>query len=180
MAEAAAAAAQQEAAQQAQVQAQAVAAAMAAKAVAAQQQQQVAQQAAVQEADAAQAARAAQAATELEGEILALLRKDLLSDDGLDSAEDARLESLWKVYPELCDRLDDQVEAEAEAVGTSPPASPPPPAAQGEYAEVVCPDELSGARTMRIAMPDGRQFDVQVPEGLRAGDKFTVGPFPPA
>ena len=46
--------------------------------------------------------------------------------------------------------------------------------------QVVCPAELAADRTIRIQLPDGREFDVQVPEGVEAGAAFLVGPFPPA
>jgi hypothetical protein len=29
-----------------------------------------------------------------------------------------------------------------------------------------------------VQLPDGRLFDVAVPEGLAPGDEFVVGPFP--
>jgi len=52
-------------------------------------------------------------------------------------------------------------------------------AGEGEYMQVTCPMELSAARTLRIQIPDGREFDVQVPEDVMAGGEFIVGPFPP-
>ena len=167
--------------------------AAAAAQAAAQQQQQAAS---AQQAAAAQAI-AAQESVALESEVRVLISKDLSGGDKLDSAEDARLEALWKAYPELCDRIDDEVTEEAEegeeegvvadgqvatGTGTSTGTGAPTasPAADGEYAEVACPAELGAARTMRIAMPDGREFDVQVPEGVQAGETFVVGPFPAA
>eukprot|EP00966_Prymnesium_polylepis_P214457 4966585-Prymnesium_polylepis.1 len=45
--------------------------------------------------------------------------------------------------------------------------------------EVLCPADLDALdRTIRIALPDAREFDVVVPAGLVAGDSFLVGPFP--
>ena len=45
--------------------------------------------------------------------------------------------------------------------------------------EVVCP-ELPADRTIRVALPDGREFDVAVPPGVATGAAFLVGPFPRA
>ena len=50
--------------------------------------------------------------------------------------------------------------------------------AAGELMDVVCPLELGADRKLRIALPDGRQFDVIVPEGIAEGELFRVGPFP--
>ena len=55
-----------------------------------------------------------------------------------------------------------------------------PEQVDGELMEVVCPPELGADRTIRIALPDAREFDVVVPEGVAAGDTFLVGPFPSA
>lgn len=63
----------------------------------------------------------------------------------------------------------DPLRAAAEAAAAQ--ASP-------ELMEVVCPEELSADRRIRIALPDARQFDVIVPPGVAAGDVFRVGPFP--
>ena len=50
--------------------------------------------------------------------------------------------------------------------------------AAGGLMDVVCPLELGADRKLRIALPDGRQFDVIVPEGIAEGELFRVGPFP--
>ena len=52
-------------------------------------------------------------------------------------------------------------------------------AEEGEWMEVVCPNGLLPDRTLRVALPDGREFEVEVPDGVEAGDAFVVGPFPP-
>ena len=46
----------------------------------------------------------------------------------------------------------------------------------GAYAEVVCPAELGADRVMRIEF-NGSQFDVAVPEDVKVGEAFVVGPF---
>ena len=52
-------------------------------------------------------------------------------------------------------------------------------ASAGEMMEVVCPAGLDALdRTIRIALPDAREFDVVVPAGIVAGEAFLVGPFP--
>ena len=51
-------------------------------------------------------------------------------------------------------------------------------AAAGLMMEVVCPAELAPDRTLRIALPDAREFDVVVPDDVAVGDAFLVGPFP--
>ena len=48
----------------------------------------------------------------------------------------------------------------------------------GDLMDVVCPPELGADRKLRIALPDGRLFDVIVPDGIAEGDLFRVGPFP--
>ena len=50
--------------------------------------------------------------------------------------------------------------------------------AAGGLMDVVCPLELGADRKLRISLPDGRQFDVIVPEGIAEGELFRVGPFP--
>ena len=131
------------------------------------------------------------------------MRKELIDGQALSDEDDTRLEQLWAQNEALCDRIDDEVEAEAEAkaeaaakadaaaaasaasqqaaaVDTGGETAPSPPAADGTYSEVVCPAELPSDRGMRIALPDGQEFDVAVPEGVKAGETFVVGPFPPA
>ena len=49
---------------------------------------------------------------------------------------------------------------------------------EGVYAEVICPADLQAGRTMRIMLPDAREFDVRVPDDVAAGAAFLVGPFP--
>ena len=44
-------------------------------------------------------------------------------------------------------------------------------AATGELMEVMCPAELAEDRKLRIALPDGRQFDVLVPDGVAVGEE---------
>jgi len=44
--------------------------------------------------------------------------------------------------------------------------------------DVVCPPELGADRKLRITLPDGRQFDVIVPDGIAERELFRVGPFP--
>eukprot|EP00316_Scyphosphaera_apsteinii_P009592 CAMPEP_0119317192 /NCGR_PEP_ID=MMETSP1333-20130426/42279_1 /TAXON_ID=418940 /ORGANISM="Scyphosphaera apsteinii, Strain RCC1455" /LENGTH=241 /DNA_ID=CAMNT_0007323055 /DNA_START=35 /DNA_END=760 /DNA_ORIENTATION=+ len=46
-----------------------------------------------------------------------------------------------------------------------------------EFFEVVCPAELAMNREMRIALPDGREFGVLVPDSIEVGEWFLVGPF---
>ena len=70
--------------------------------------------------------------------------------------------------------------AAAAAAAEAPPAADVEAAPAGELMEVVCPPELGADRTIRIALPDAREFDVVVPEGVAAGDTFLVGPFPSA
>ena len=65
--------------------------------------------------------------------------------------------------------------AAATAAGTAAAAAD---VAAGELMDVVCPLELGADRKLRIALPDGRQFDVIVPEGIAEGELFRVGPFP--
>lgn len=60
--------------------------------------------------------------------------------------------------------------AEATAAAEEVPA--------GGMMEVVCPSSLAADRSIRIALPDAREFDVVVPEGVSAGESFLVGPFP--
>lgn len=69
----------------------------------------------------------------------------------------------------------DQLELESSLsrreVGQAPAA-----AAAGTVFQVVCP-ELTADRTLRIALPDGRAFDVTEPDGVSDGEPFWVGPF---
>ena len=67
--------------------------------------------------------------------------------------------------------------AEAAEMATS---SADASAGEGEYMQVTCPMELGPERTLRIKLPDEREYDVQVPEDVMAGGEFIVGPFPPA
>mmetsp|Transcript_4979 Transcript_4979/g.15321 ORF Transcript_4979/g.15321 Transcript_4979/m.15321 type:complete len:208 (-) Transcript_4979:150-773(-) len=67
-------------------------------------------------------------------------------------------------------------EAEAEAEQEAASAA----AAQSLHVEVACPETLPLSRAMRLRLPDGREFDISVPEGISAGETFTVGPIPPA
>ena len=122
----------------------------------------------------------------LEDEIRTLIRKEVLYGKELSDDEDARLEELWGMDEALCDRVDGEVEAEAAEAAKKAkeveeaPAAPPAPAADDGYLEVVCPAELGEGRALRVALPDGREFDVVVPDGVGAGQPFLVGPFPPA
>ena len=77
----------------------------------------------------------------------------------------------------------DPVRAAAEAAAAAAAAEAAAAAAEassGEMMEVACPEGLAEDRQLRIALPDGRQFDVVVPDGVAAGDSFLVGPFPSA
>ena len=74
-----------------------------------------------------------------------------------------------------------RVAAEAAAKAAAEAAAAAAAAADvaaGELMDVVCPLELGADRKLRIALPDGRQFDVIVPEGIAEGELFRVGPFP--
>ena len=66
----------------------------------------------------------------------------------------------------------------ATAAAGTPAAAAAADVAAGELMDVVCPLELGADRKLRIALPDGRQFDVIVPEGIAEGELFRVGPFP--
>ena len=70
--------------------------------------------------------------------------------------------------------------AEAAAADAAAPEVDDPlrAAAAGEMMEVACPAELTPDRTIRIALPDEREFDVVVPASVTAGEVFLVGPFP--
>ena len=46
----------------------------------------------------------------------------------------------------------------------------------GDLMDVVCPPELGADRKLRIALPDGRLFDVIVPDGIAEGDLFPSAP----
>lgn len=71
--------------------------------------------------------------------------------------------------------------ATAEAAAADASAAAPSAEDQdGSYLEVVCPSDVPADRTIRIRLPDSREFDVQVPEGVETGAAFLVGPFPPA
>jgi len=48
----------------------------------------------------------------------------------------------------------------------------------GEVVEIVCPQQLGPDRTLRHTLPDGRAFDLAVPEDLLPGQTFAAGPFP--
>jgi len=50
---------------------------------------------------------------------------------------------------------------------------------EGDFMQVICPMELGLERTLRIQLPDGREFDVIVPDDVVPGGEFLVGPFPP-
>ena len=68
--------------------------------------------------------------------------------------------------------------AAAEAAEAEAAAAAAADVTAGELMDVVCPPELGADRRLRIALPDGRQFDVVVPDGIAAGELFRVGPFP--
>ena len=53
-----------------------------------------------------------------------------------------------------------------------------PPTPPDDLLQVVCPADLSPDRKLRIALPDGREFDVTVPDDVGDGEPFLVGPFP--
>ena len=76
----------------------------------------------------------------------------------------------------------DPLRAAAEAAVAAAAAAEEEEAAadvsDGDLMDVVCPPELGAERKMRIALPDGRLFDVIVPDGIAEGDLFRVGPFP--
>ena len=57
-------------------------------------------------------------------------------------------------------------------------AAGPDAGVDGGFMQVTCPPELGDDRQLRIALPDGREFDVEVPPGLETGGTFLVGPFP--
>ena len=68
--------------------------------------------------------------------------------------------------------------AAAEAAEAEAAAAAAADVTAGELMDVVSPPELGADRKLRIALPDGRQFDVVVPDGIAAGELFRVGPFP--
>ena len=68
--------------------------------------------------------------------------------------------------------------AAAAAVADAASTAPAEGSAGGAMMEVVCPDGLADDRVLRIALPDAREFDVVVPDGVAAGATFLVGPFP--
>ena len=68
--------------------------------------------------------------------------------------------------------------AEAAAAEAAAAEAATAEAAAGLMMEVVCPAELAPDRTLRIALPDAREFDVVVPDDVAVGDAFLVGPFP--
>ena len=68
--------------------------------------------------------------------------------------------------------------AAAEAAEVEAAAAAAADVTAGELMDVVCPPELGADRKLRIALPDRRQFDVVVPDGIAAGELFRVGPFP--
>ena len=73
------------------------------------------------------------------------------------------------------DPLRAAAEAAAEAEAAAAAAAD---VTAGELMDVVCPPELGAERKLRITLPDGRQFDVVVPDSIAAGRLFRVGPFP--
>ena len=73
---------------------------------------------------------------------------------------------------DLSDQAEVPMDIIQETLATEPIA--------GEVMEVACPSALPADRTVRVSLPDLREFDVVVPEGVAAGEVFLVGPFPSA
>ena len=73
---------------------------------------------------------------------------------------------------DLSDQAEVPMDIIQETLATEPEA--------GEVMEVACPSALPADRTVRVSLPDLREFDVVVPEGVAAGEVFLVGPFPSA
>ena len=47
-------------------------------------------------------------------------------------------------------------------------------ASPSDLMEIACPAELTADRTVRLLLPDGREFDVQVPQSVKPGEIFLV------
>ena len=137
---------------------------------------------------AAEAEAEAKAAERAEEKLRRLLRREVVEGLELSAEDDAWLDRVEAEQEELYERVDREVEAEAEALEAGGGGAPDDAAGVGEgegaageeYRQVVCPAELGADRALRVALEDGREFDVVVPDGVAAGDEFTVGPFPAA